>query len=142
MKAVLSKVIGGPETLVVEDLPDPVAKDGEVVIRVHACGVNYPDVLIIEDKYQFRPERPFAPGGEVAGVIESLGAGVTHLKVGDRVIGSTGWGGMAEKIALAAGRCIPIPDAMPFDEASAFILTYGTSHYALKQRAHLKAGET
>jgi len=142
MKAVLSKVIGGPETLVVEDLPDPIAKDGEVVIRVHACGVNYPDVLIIEDKYQFRPERPFAPGGEVAGVIESLGAGVTHLKVGDRVIGSTGWGGMAEKIALAAGRCIPIPDAMPFDEASAFILTYGTSHYALKQRAHLKAGET
>ena len=142
MKAVLSKVIGGPETLVVEDLPDPVAKDGEVVIRVHACGVNYPDVLIIEDKYQFRPERPFAPGGEVAGVIESLGAGVTHLKVGDRVIGSTGWGGMAEKIALAAGRCIPIPDSMPFDEASAFILTYGTSHYALKQRAHLKAGET
>jgi len=142
MKAVLSKVIGGPETLVVEDLPDPTPKDGEVVIRVHACGVNYPDVLIIEDKYQFRPERPFAPGGEVAGVIESLGAGVTHLKVGDRVIGSTGWGGMAEKIALAAGRCIPIPDAMPFDEASAFILTYGTSHYALKQRAHLKAGET
>ena len=142
MKAVLSKVIGGPETLVVEDLPDPVAKDGEVVIRVHACGVNYPDVLIIEDKYQFRPERPFAPGGEVAGVIESVGAGVTHLKVGDRVIGSTGWGGMAEKIALAAGRCIPIPAAMPFDEASAFILTYGTSHYALKQRAHLKAGET
>lgn len=142
MKAVLSKVIGGPETLVVEDLPDPTAKDGEVVIRVHACGVNYPDVLIIEDKYQFRPERPFAPGGEVAGVIESIGAGVTHLKVGDRVIGSTGWGGMAEKIALAAGRCIPIPDAMPFDEASAFILTYGTSHYALKQRAHLKAGET
>jgi len=142
MKAVLSKVIGGPETLVVEDLPDPVAKDGEVVIRVHACGVNYPDVLIIEDKYQFRPERPFAPGGEVAGVIESVGAGVTHLKVGDRVIGSTGWGGMAEKIALAAGRCIPIPASMPFDEASAFILTYGTSHYALKQRAHLKAGET
>lgn len=142
MKAVLSKVIGGPETLVVEDLPDPTPKAGEVVIQVHACGVNYPDVLIIEDKYQFRPERPFAPGGEVAGVIESVGEGVTHLKVGDRVIGSTGWGGMAEKIALAAGRCIPIPDAMPFDEASAFILTYGTSHYALKQRAHLKAGET
>jgi NADPH2:quinone reductase len=142
MKAVLSKIVGGPETLVVEDLPDPVAKEGEVVIRVHACGVNYPDVLIIEDKYQFKPARPFSPGGEVAGVIESVGPGVTLLKVGDRVIGSTGWGGMAEKIALAAGRCIPIPDSMPFDEASAFILTYGTSHYALKQRARLKAGET
>ena len=142
MKAVLSKIVGGPDTLVVEELPDPVAKEGEVVIRVHACGVNYPDVLIIEDKYQFKPARPFAPGGEVAGVIESVGPGVTTLKVGDRVIGSTGWGGMAEKIALAAGRCIPIPDSMPFTEASAFILTYGTSHYALKQRAHLKAGET
>ena len=142
MKAVLSKIVGGPDTLVVEDLPDPVAKEGEVVIRVHACGVNYPDVLIIEDKYQFKPARPFSPGGEVAGVIESVGPGVATLKVGDRVIGSTGWGGMAEKIALAAGRCIPIPDSMPFDEASAFILTYGTSHYALKQRAHLKAGET
>lgn len=142
MKAVLSKIVGGPETLVVEDLPDPIAKEGEVVIRVHACGVNYPDVLIIEDKYQFKPARPFSPGGEVSGVIESVGPGVTTLKVGDRVIGSTGWGGMAEKIALAAGRCIPIPDVMPFEEASAFILTYGTSHYALKQRAHLKAGET
>ena len=142
MKAVLSKVVGGPETLVVEELPDPVAKEGEVVIRVHACGVNYPDVLIIEDKYQFKPARPFAPGGEVSGMIESVGAGVTHLKPGDRVIGSTGWGGMAEKIALAAGRCIPIPDAMPFDVAAAFIMTYGTSHYALKQRASLKAGET
>lgn len=142
MKAVLSKIVGGPETLVVEDLPDPVARDGEVVIRVHACGVNYPDVLIIEDKYQFKPERPFAPGGEVSGVIESVGPGVTHLKPGDRVIGSTGWGGMAEKIALAAGRCIPIPDKMPFDVAAAFIMTYGTSHYALKQRANLKAGET
>jgi NADPH2:quinone reductase len=142
MKAVLSKAPGGPETLVVEERPDPVAGQGEVVIAVKSCGVNYPDVLIIEDKYQFKPERPFSPGGEVAGVVESLGPGCTRLKVGDRVIGSTGWGGMAEKIALSEARCIPIPDSMPFDEASAFILTYGTSHYALKQRAALKAGET
>ncbi len=142
MKAVLSKTVGGPETLVVEDLPDPTAKAGEVVIRVHACGVNYPDVLIIEDKYQFKPQRPFAPGGEVSGVVESVGEGVTNVKPGDRVIGSTGWGGMAQKIALAAQRCIPIPDAMPFDEAAAFIMTYGTSHYALKLRGHLKPGET
>ena len=142
MRAVLSKAVGGPETLVVEEVPDPTPLAGEVVIAIKACGVNYPDVLMIEDKYQFKPPRPYSPGGEVAGIVESIGASVTQMKVGDRVIGSTGFGGMAEKIALPAGRCIPMPDAMPFDEASAFILTYGTSHYALKQRAQLKAGET
>ncbi len=142
MKAVLSKAPGGPETLVVEERPDPVAGEGEVVIAIKACGVNYPDVLMIEDKYQFKPPRPYSPGGEVAGIVESLGPGVKRLKVGDRVIGSTGFGGMAQKIAVPEARCIPMPDAMPFDEGSAFILTYGTSHYALKQRAHLKAGET
>ena len=142
MRAVLSKEIGGPDTLVVEDAADPVATAGQVVIRVRACGVNFPDSLIIEDKYQFKPGRPFSPGGEVAGEVESLGEGVTNLKVGDRVIGSSGWGGMAERIAVDANRCIPIPDAMPFDEASAFILTYGTSWHALKERAQLKAGET
>ena len=142
MKAVLSKAPGGPETLVVEDVADPVAGPGQVVVRVRACGVNYPDVLIIEDRYQFKPTRPFSPGGEVAGEVESVGEGVTALKPGDRVIGSGGWGGMAEKLALDAARCIPMPDAMPFDEASAFILTYGTSWHALKDRAGLKAGET
>ena len=142
MRAVLSKAVGGPETLVVEEVADPVAGPGQAVIRVRACGVNYPDVLIIEDKYQFKPERPFSPGGEVAGEVESVGEGVTHLKPGDRVIGSSGWGGMAERIAVDARRCIPMPAAMPFDEASAFILTYGTSWHALKDRAQLKAGET
>ena len=142
MRAVLSKSAGGPATLVVEDRPDPTPAPGEVLLRVRACGVNYPDVLIIEDKYQFKPERPFAPGGEVAGEIEALGEGVTGLKVGDRIIGQAGWGGMSEKIVLPAGRCIPMPDAMPFDEGAAFIMTYGTSHYALKRRATLKAGET
>ena len=142
MRAVLSKEIGGPDTLVVEEVADPVATAGQVVVRVRACGVNFPDSLIIEDKYQFKPGRPFSPGGEVAGEVESLGDGVTTLKVGDRVIGSSGWGGMAERIAVDANRCIPIPDAMPFDEASAFILTYGTSWHALKERAQLKAGET
>lgn len=142
MRAVLSKEIGGPDTLVVEDVADPTAGPGQVVIRVRACGVNFPDSLIIEDRYQFKPGRPFSPGGEVAGEVESLGEGVTGLKVGDRVIGSSGWGGMAERIAVDANRCIPIPDAMPFDEASAFILTYGTSWHALKERAQLKAGET
>lgn len=142
MRALLSKAVGGPETLAVEERPDPKPGWGEVVLAVKACGVNYPDVLIIEDKYQFKPQRPFAPGGEVAGVVEAVGEGVSRLKAGERVIGSCGWGGMAEKLAIEADRCIPIPDAMPFDEASAFILTYGTSHYALKQRAGLKEGET
>jgi NADPH2:quinone reductase len=142
MKALLSKAPGGPSTLVLEDLPDPTPGEGEVVLDVKAVGVNYPDVLIIEDKYQFKPARPFSPGGELSGVVSAVGPGVKSLKVGDRVIGSCGWGGMAEKVALAEGRCIPIPDAMPFDQAAAFIMTYGTSHYALKERAALKAGET
>jgi len=142
MKAMLSKSVGGPDALVFEDLPSPEAKPGHAVITVKACGVNYPDVLIIEDKYQFRPARPFAPGGEVSGVVKSVGEGVTHVKVGDRVLGNTGWGGMAEAMSLEAARLIPIPDAMPFDEAAAFIMTYGTSYYGLKDRGHLKAGET
>ena len=142
MKAVLSKEVGGPETLVLEELPDPVAGPGQVLIDVKACGVNYPDVLIIEDKYQFKPTRPFAPGGEVSGVISAVGEGITRFKVGDRVLASTGWGGFAEKLALEEQRCTPIPDDMPFDEAAAFVLTYGTSYYALKDRGHIKAGET
>jgi NADPH2:quinone reductase len=142
MKAVLSKEVGGPETLVLEELPDPVAGPGQVLIDVRACGVNYPDVLIIEDKYQFKPARPFAPGGEVSGVISAVGEGVTRFKVGDRVLASTGWGGYAEKLALEEQRCTAIPDNMPFDEAAAFVLTYGTSYYALKDRGALKAGET
>ena len=142
MKAVLSKEVGGPETLVLEELPDPVAGPGQVLIDVKACGVNYPDVLIIEDKYQFKPPRPFAPGGEVSGVISAVGEGVTRFKVGDRVLASTGWGGYAEKLALEEQRCTAIPDNMPFDEAAAFVLTYGTSYYALKDRGHVKPGET
>jgi NADPH2:quinone reductase len=142
MKAMLSKQVGGPETLVLEDVSDPKPGLGEVVMAIKACGVNYPDFLIIEDRYQFKPERPFAPGGEVAGVVESVGPGVTSLKPGDRVIGSCGWGGMAQKLAIDVERCIPIPDAMPFDVASALVLTYGTSIHALKDRAHLKPGET
>ncbi len=142
MKAMLSYQPGGPDTLVLSDLPDPVPGPGEVLIGVKACGVNYPDSLVIEDRYQFKPTRPFAPGGEVSGIVERLGAGVTQFRPGDRVIGSVTAGGMAEKLVVAATRCTPIPDAMPFDEAAAFILTYGTSYYALKQRAALKPDET
>jgi NADPH:quinone reductase len=142
MKALISTRPGPPEELELAEVADPVAGEGEVVIAVKAAGVNFPDVLIIEDKYQFKPERPFSPGGEVAGVVESVGAGVQHVKVGQRVIGSLGWGGYAEKVKVPAARTMPIPDAMPFDEASAFILTYGTSYYALKDRGVVQPGET
>jgi NADPH:quinone reductase len=142
MKAMLSRHVGGPETLTLEELPDPRPRAGEVLLAVKACGVNYPDLLIIEDRYQFKPERPFAPGGEVAGVVEAVGAGVTKFKPGDRVIGSSIAGGMAEKLVLEADRCIAMPDIMPFDEASALVLTYGTTIYALKDRGKLKPGET
>jgi NADPH2:quinone reductase len=142
MKALLSKAVGGPETLVLEDVPSPKARPGFAVVEVKAVGVNYPDVLIIEDKYQFKPQRPFAPGGEISGVVKEVGEGVTNVKAGDRVLGNTGWGGMAEELALEASRLIKIPDSMPFDEAAAFIMTYGTSYYALKDRGHLKPGES
>jgi NADPH:quinone reductase len=142
MKAMLSRRVGGPDTLVLEELPDPAPGPGEVLLRVKACGVNYPDLLIIEDRYQFKPPRPFSPGGEVAGVVETVGPGVAHVKSGDRVIGSVISGGMAEKLVLRSEECIAMPASMPFDEASALVLTYGTSIYALKDRAKLKAGET
>jgi NADPH2:quinone reductase len=142
MRAVLSKAVGGPETLVLEEQPDPVAEPGKVVLSIKACGVNYPDVLMIQDMYQFKPERPFAPGGEVAGIVEAVGDGVTNVKPGQRVLASTGFGGMADKALVDAARVVPIPDAMPFDEAAAFMMTYGTSYYALKDRGELKPGET
>ena len=142
MKALLSKAVGGPETLVLEETPSPHAAPGLAVVSVKAVGVNFPDVLIIQDRYQFKPERPFAPGGEVSGVVTSVGEGVSHIKPGDRVLGSTGWGGMAEELALEAGRLVKIPDAMPFDDAAAFVMTYGTSYHALKDRARLAPGQT
>ena len=142
MKAMLSHTPGGPETLRLDTLADPTPKKGEVVIEVKACGVNFPDFLIIQDKYQFKPERPFAPGGEVAGTISAVGGGVTNVKPGDRVLASAGWGGMATKMLIEDWRCVKIPDIMPFDVASALLLAYGTSQHALKDRAKLKAGET
>ena len=142
MKALLSKVVGGPDSLVLEDVPNLEARPGQAVVQVKACGVNFPDVLIIEDKYQFKPPRPFSPGGEMAGVVKSVGEGVTNVKVGDRVMGNGGNGGMAEELVIDASRLSHIPPNMPFDEASAFIMTYGTSYYALKERAHLKPGES
>jgi NADPH2:quinone reductase len=141
MKAVLSKVVGGPEALVIEDVPAPAPGKGQVLVEVKACGVNYPDVLIIQDMYQFKPPRPFSPGGEIAGIVSAVGEGITHVKPGDRVLASTGNGGMAE-FALAGGHGVmPIPEGMPYEEAAAFLMTYGTSYYALKDRADPKPGE-
>ncbi len=142
MKALLSKVTGGPETLVIEDIPAPTVKPGTALIDVKAIGINFPDVLMIEDKYQFKPPRPFAPGGELSGVISAIGEGVTNLKVGDRVLAQIGSGALVEQVVAPAGRLTKIPDSMPYDDAAAFILTYGTSYHALKDRGHLKAGET
>ncbi|HEU5374852.1 MAG TPA: NADPH:quinone oxidoreductase family protein [Ktedonobacteraceae bacterium] len=142
MKAVLCKAYGPPESLVVEEVESLKPGHGQVVIAVKACGINFPDTLIIEGKYQFKPEMPFSPGGEVAGVVQEIGAGVEHVRVGDRVIAFTGWGGFAEEVLVEAGKLIPIPEQMDFVTASAFVMVYGTSHYALKDRAKLQPGET
>jgi len=142
MKALLSRQAGGPESLVLEDIPEPVPGRGEVRIKVRAVGVNFPDLLIIQDLYQIKPPRPFAPGGELSGVVETLGEGVTNVKVGDRVLVSPVRSAMAEKAIGNANNCWKIPDSMPFDEAAALLLTYGTSQHALKDRAKLRAGET
>jgi NADPH:quinone reductase len=142
MRALLSQSVGGPETLVLGALPDPVAGPGQVLVAVKACSVNYPDVLIIEDRYQFKPPRPFAPGGEISGVIEALGEGVTGWAVGDRVLATTGSGGMVEKIALPAASIFALPPERSFEEGSALLLTYGTTIHALLDRGKLKEGET
>ena len=142
MRAVLSKTPGGPDTLVVEDVLDPIPGKGQVVIEVRAVGINFPDTLIIEDKYQFKPERPFSPGAEIAGVVESVGEGVKGIFRGDRVIAVPGWGGLVERIAVPAASVIKMPDTMSFEEGAALIMTYGTSYYALKDRAKLQPGET
>jgi NADPH2:quinone reductase len=141
MRAVLSKAPGGPETLVVDDVLDPTPGKHEVVIEVKAVGINFPDTLIIEDKYQFRPERPFSPGGEVAGIVEAVGEEVRGLFRGDRVIAVPGWGGLVERLAVPAKSVIKIPDEMDFETAAALTMTYGTSYYALKDRARLQPNE-
>ncbi|MGL5837079.1 MAG: NADPH:quinone oxidoreductase family protein [Sphingorhabdus sp.] len=142
MKALLSTATGGPETLSIGELPDPVAGPGQIVVAVKAASINFPDTLMIVDLYQFKPQRPFAPGGEVAGVVEAVGEGVTGFAVGDRVIALCGNGGLAEKVAVSTFSCFKMPDAMPFEDGAALLMTYGTSAHAYKDRAHLKAGDT
>lgn len=142
MKAVLCESYGPPEQLVVKEIASLLPEKGEVIIAVKASGLNFPDTLIIEGKYQFQPEMPFSPGGEVAGVVKSVGEGVTHLKVGDRVMAGTGWGGFAEEVRGKASNVFPIPDSISFDQAASTMMTFGTSYHALVNRAELKAGET
>ncbi len=142
MKAMMSHEAGGPETLKFTEVATPEPGKGQIRIAVKAAGVNFPDTLIIRDLYQFRPPRPFAPGGEVAGVVEAVGDGVRGFKAGDRVLSGGINGGFATHFIADAGRTHKIPDKMPFDEAAAFMLTYGTSHYALKDRAKIKPGDS
>lgn len=142
MRAVLCKQFGPPESLVIEDVPSPPLGPGQVRIRVEACGINFPDTLIIANKYQFKPPLPFSPGGEVAGVITEIAGGVDGWKPGDRVIAMCGWGGFVEELVVDAGRLMRTPDAMDSVIAAGFTMTYGTSHYALKDRANLQPGES
>ena len=142
MKAVLCKQYGPPETLVIDDVASPVPGPGEVVVTMHAASVNFPDVLIIQNKYQVKPPLPFAPGSELSGIVKEIGDGVTRVKPGDRVIAFTGYGAFAEEVLTQESRLVPMPAGMDFPAAASFILTYGTSDHALRDRAQLKAGET
>jgi len=142
MKAIVCKEFGPPSSLVFEEVPDLEPGPGEVVIDVKAAGVNFPDVLIVQGLYQFKPPLPFSPGHEVAGDVRSVGEGVTSLKPGDRVIAVVGHGGFAEQVAVEAARCFPMPDAMDYATGAGFVLAHSTSHYALRDRAKLQEGET
>jgi len=142
VKVLQCQAWGPPESLVLADVPPVACGASEVRIRLHAAGVNFPDTLIIQGKYQFKPEMPFAPGGEAAGVITQVGDKVSNYKVGDKVIVMSGWGAFTEELVTGADRIAPMPPSMSFEEGAAFLFTYGTSHHALKQRGELKPGET
>ncbi len=142
MKALLSATPGGPETLQLTEIADPVPGPGQLLVRVKACAINYPDVLIIEDKYQFKPPRPFAPGGEIAGIVEAVGEGVEGWREGDRLISMLGHGGLSEKVLVDARMALPLPPERSFEEGAALILTYATSIHALLDRGRLKEGQT
>lgn len=142
MKALLCRQHGLPDTLVYDDIDDPIPEADDVVVDVKAAGVNFPDVLIIQNKYQAKPALPFAPGAEFSGVVSAVGRNVTDRRVGDRVIGSVTYGAFAEKVKLPAMRTLPMPPSLDFERGAAFLLTYGTSYHALVDRGALRAGET
>ena len=142
MRAAMLHEYGPPENLVVEEVPDPEPKPHQLVVDIHACGVNFPDVLMVQDKYQFKPALPFAPGGEISGTVSAIGADVQGWEVGDQLAAGVGTGGFAEKIAVDAARAFRIPKGVDLTAAAGFLTTYGTSYHALKDRAHLAPGET
>ncbi|MCG7198978.1 NADPH:quinone oxidoreductase family protein [Marinobacter pelagius] len=142
MKAILCKEYGPADKLVIEEVPSPEVKGRGVKVRVKAAGLNFPDTLIIENKYQFKPPLPFSPGGEMAGEVIEVGEKVTRFKPGDRVAGLTGYGAFAQEVVVAEDNLLPVPDAMSDEKAAAFTMVYGTSYHALKQRANLQPGET
>ncbi|ASR51732.1 MULTISPECIES: NADPH:quinone oxidoreductase family protein [Blastomonas] len=142
MKALLSTAVGGPETLQMTEVDAPVAGPGELLVAVKACSINFPDALIIKDMYQLKPQRPFAPGSEIAGVVEAVGEGVTGWSVGDRVIAGTGFGGLVEKKVVAAAGAYRLPEQFSFEQGASLLMTYGTSIHALKDRGHIKPGDT
>ena len=142
MKAILCKAYGLPSSLVLEEIESPKPKEKEVLVSLKACGVNFPDTLIIQGLYQFKPPLPFTPGSDIAGIVKEVGSEVKHLKVGDEVFGFVPYGGFAEEVIVPSNACFPKPPSMDFPTAASFLLAYGTSYHALKDRAQLKEGET
>lgn len=142
MKAILCKAFGAPSSLVLEEVESPKPKEKEVLVTLKACGVNFPDTLIIQGLYQFKPALPFTPGSDIAGIVKEVGEGVKHLKVGDEVFGFVMNGGFAEEVIVPSNACFLKPKDMDFPIAASFMMAYGTSYHALKDRAQLKAGET
>lgn len=142
MKAALCKSLDGPQGLIIEDVADPVAGAGQVIVRIKAAGLNFADTLITRGKYQFKPELPFSPGAEIAGVIEALGSGVKSFAVGQRVMAYVNWGGAAEKISVEETALVPLPDAVTDRIAAGVSVTYGTAIHGLRDRGQLKSGET
>lgn len=142
MKACLCKSFGPPSSLVIEEIADPVSEPGKIVVRVKACALNFFDTLIIENKYQYKPELPFSPSAEFSGIVETVGTGVTEFAPGDRVMGYVGWGAAREKVVVEANDIVRIPDSVAFETAAGLAVTYGTTLHAYRDRGDLKAGET
>lgn len=142
MKALRTHAVGGPDTLSLDEVETPQPGPGQVRIRVKACAVNFPDVLMIQDLYQFKPQRPYSPGGELSGIIDAVGEGVTQWKAGDRVIAMMGNGGMAEEVIAPAEKLFPLPEGVSFETGASLLMTYGTNMHGLLDRGHLKAGDT
>jgi NADPH:quinone reductase len=141
MKAILCTHFGGPDELQLADVPEPVAKSGEAVVQIRAAALNFFDTLIIAGKYQHKPTFPFSPASEFAGLVESVGPGVTEVQPGDRVMGSTGWGAARERLAAPAKGLVKLPDQLDFDRAAGLTVIYSTTLYALRERGELKPGE-